>query len=426
MPKPLTSTQNAAAAPMSLADRLMPVAQAVLRGAGKGLCCEQGGFHAAELWLLDSATRSVGLAARWERKGSPLTARPETLLRPLADAPADVAALSGSAIVLESPEDASEWPLHATDVGAAICLPVSSDTTIHGVLWLLADSARTLPDEAVELAEIVAGRLALEVEKTAASNPVGSQPSAQDKGTAGEQPAKAPAAQGDLDRDTQFAVVAPVESAAWTASHAAGLADARCWELPEGRLAAIAVAAIDSPDSTAVSQQAAVEWVMREARELAPRAADAGILLTLLNRRLIESPLAGEGLAVTAALVDAPEDAQAGIGGVGTWAFAGPTINLSIRAASTSLYAGDLVPLGWSEHESAYAARPFELAIHERLVLTAGDPRLTSPLAERRLGDIYRAVTADAHREMTPEGCLRRLAASGYDDVLAAVALRRV
>lgn len=427
MTEPRTSPRAAAApAPLSTAERVGPVARAVLRGAAKGLCYEQGGFQAAELWLLDDASRSVDLVARWSSKDSPLAGRPEATRRQLADAPAEVAALAGGAVVLESPRDAHAWDLQSAALGAAICLPVSSDTTIHGVLWLLADAAKAIPDEAVELAEVVAGRLALEVERIADWG----------LGMADSVTAKAPAETAAADTvDTKFetnapaerfAVVAPVESAAWTAPQAGGLAAAACWELPGGRLAAIAAAAIDSPDSTRPSQCAAVEWLMAEAKTIAPRTADAGLLLTLLNRRLLESPLAGEGLAVTVALVDAPEDAAAGVGGAGTWAFAGPTVSLAVRASGASTRVGDLIPLGWSEHEAGYASRPFELAVRERLVLTAGDPRLTSPLAERRLGDIYRAATADAHRAMTPEGCLRRLAASASDDVLAAVALRRV
>lgn len=429
MTEPLTSLRAAAPATLSMAERVGPIAQAVLRGAAKGLCYEQGGFQAAELWLLDNASRSVGLVARWSRKDSPLAARPASTRRQLTDAPADVAALAGGAVVLETPRDALAWELNSPALGAAICLPVASDATIHGVLWLLADTARTIPDEAVELAEVVAGRLALEVERIADCGLGIADSVAATAKTAATMKAAVKLPQAPLEAPrhaSQFAVVAPVEAAAWTASQAGSLAAADCWELPGGRLAAIAVAAIDSPDSTQASQCASVEWLMTEAKELASKTSDAGLLLTVLNRRLLESPLVGEGLAVTAALIDAPEDADAGIGGVGTWAFAGPTVSIAVRASSTSTHVGDLVPLGWSEHEAGYASRPFELAVNERLVLTAGDPRLTSPLTERRLGDIYRAATADAHRGMTPEGCLRRLATSGCDDVMAAVALRRV
>ncbi|MEO0531541.1 MAG: GAF domain-containing protein, partial [Planctomycetota bacterium] len=399
-------------------DRLAAIAGPVLRGAAKGLLCEHGGFDAAELWLLDEATRKVQLAARWARTNGQPAAEP----RALADAPADVAALAGGAVVLEDADDAAGWGLHTPNTGAAICLPVASDTTVHGVLWLVRETPLAICDEAVELAEIIAGRLALEVERTAT---VRERPTTTAEAVRPEPKALAPTPTPPDYRFPPAATVEPVEAAAWTAAHAEGVAAAGCWEIADDRLLALSVAAIDSPESSTASQRAAVEWLMDEARLVADRAGDAGLLLTLLNRRLLDSPLAGEGLAVAAAIVDTPEDADAGIGGIGTYATAGPTVALSVRAAMTDTHAGDLVPLGWSEPEAAYAPRPFELAIRQRLVLAAGDPRLTSPLVERRLGDVYRAATADAHREMTAEGSLRRLMTSGTDDVLAAVALRR-
>lgn len=421
MSQPLARSEaTSAPRPGSKADRLAPIAEAVLRGAANGLC---GGFETAELWLLDDASRSLRLTARWSADGD--RAMPAT--RAIADAPADVAALAGGAVVLEESNEAVAWELHAP-IGAAIGLPVASDTTIHGVMWLLGRDPRVIGDAAVELAEVVAGRLALEVERLPVERPELAE-------AVGDAMTQRPVVPTRPESDTsehlsptfppESVLIAPVEAAAWSASHTVGLSASGCWELADGRLLALAAAAIDSPDSSSANQRSAVEWLMEEAPQVAARSEDAGLLLTLLNRRLQDSPLAGEGLAVGATIVDAPENADAGLGGRGTYAFAGPVIALSVRAASTESHAGDLVPLGWTEPQSAYASRPFELAVRQRLVLVAGDPRLTSPLIERRLGDVFRAATADAHRAMTAEGCLRRLATAGTDDVLAAVALRR-
>lgn len=430
MTQPLTKpASRTAPAPGSVRDRLAPVAQPILRGVAKGL---SGGFQAAELWLLDDASRSLRLVTRWELEGSLLAGAASRKARALAEAPADVAALAGGAVVLEDPAEAAGWDLH-TAAEAAVCLPVSSDSTIHGVLWLLGETPRVITDEAVELAEVVAGRLALEVERLgngAADNtertaPASKRPNAA-PATSESEPTPAPTEAPAGFRVAQSLHVAPLEAAAWSAGHTEGLSAAGCWELSDGRLVALAAAAIDSPDSTTATQRSAIEWLMEEAPLVADRAEDAGLLLTLLNRRIQDTPLAGEGLAATVAILDRPEDAEAGLGGRGTYAVAGPTVALSVRAAMTESHAGDLVPLGWTEPQSAYAARPFELAVRQRLVLTAGDPRLTSPLAERRLGDVYRAATADAHREMTAAGCLQRLMSGGLEDVLAAVAVRRL
>ena len=57
MTQPLTKpASQTAPAPGSVRDRLAPAAQPILRGVAKGL---SGGFQAAELWLLDDASRAL-------------------------------------------------------------------------------------------------------------------------------------------------------------------------------------------------------------------------------------------------------------------------------------------------------------------------------------------------------------------------------
>ncbi|MEN0109788.1 MAG: GAF domain-containing protein [Planctomycetota bacterium] len=405
----------------SLAQRIEPTASAVLRGAARGLLADRGGFQAAELWLLDKATTHLRLVARWADDASPLAEAPPERRRPLESAPAEVAALGGGAVALESREEAIAWEL-AAPAAAALCVPVSSGDAVSGVVWLMADHASDLSDEAVELAEIVATRLALEVEREAAREPAS-------EATANESqraplPAQ-PAGRRATDPPTE-AQISPVDAAAWRSPDVAGLSLAGCWPLAGDRMLALAAAAIESPGSTAASLRGAIDWLRLEAPPMAPLAADAGELLTELNRRMIDSPLAGEGLAIAAAIVDPPEDAEAGLGGAGTFAVAGPTVGLSIRATTAEPHAGDLIPVGWNEPEASYAPRPFELAVRQRLLLVAGDPRLTSPLAERRLADAYTRLTADAHRAMTPAACLTRLTTAGIDEAWSAAAIRRV
>ncbi|MGL5095542.1 MAG: GAF domain-containing protein, partial [Planctomycetia bacterium] len=123
---------------------------AVLRGAAKGLA-----FEAAELWLLDDATKRLRRRAAWQDGDRDVAGAPQ---RVLVDAEADLAALAGGAVVLEDRATTRRWRLHRS-AGAAVGVPVSSDLTIHGVLWLLCDSAREFGDGEVELIEVVAGRL---------------------------------------------------------------------------------------------------------------------------------------------------------------------------------------------------------------------------------------------------------------------------
>ncbi|MEQ8846930.1 GAF domain-containing protein [Botrimarina sp.] len=436
MTEPLASLQSTdsqyAALPGGLSDRLAAAVRPVLRGAARGVMAESGGFAAAEFWLLDDATQNIQLAARWAKKNGPLAAGPATKHRRLADAPAEVAALAGGAVVLEERTDAIGWELPTPEPASAICVPVASDSKVYGVFWMMSPQPREIPDTAAELAEIIAGRLALEIERLGEAPAHAHGARFYQPGFGADAPTSDPLGGEPLVEGSQAscpapvsASVAPVEAAAWAAPHCEGLSSAGCWELADGRLLSISVAAIDAPDSTTATQRCAVEWLLSEAPLAAMRSGDAGELLTRLNVALQASPLAGEGLAVAAALVERPEDSEAGLGGVGSYAVAGPAIALAVRAASTDAHSGELIPLGWLEPDAAYAPRAFELPVRGRLVLVAGDPRLTSPLAERRLGDIFRAATSDAHREMTAEGCLRRLASQGGDDVFAAVALRR-
>ena len=127
---------------------------AVLRGAAKAY-----GYDAAELWLLDDATRRLTRHTAWG-----VVAEKTPPVRTLEEADADVAALAGGAVVLENREATRDWPL-PHPATSAVCLPVASDLTIHGVVWFYGANERDLDDRELEMLEIVAGRLAMEIER---------------------------------------------------------------------------------------------------------------------------------------------------------------------------------------------------------------------------------------------------------------------
>lgn len=127
---------------------------AVLRGAARGF-----GYEAAELWLLDDATRRLTRRLAWG-----VGADREAPARTLEEADADLAALAGGAVVLENRSETRDWPLPRPAVSAT-CLPVSSDRTIHGVLWFFGSNERDLDDLELEVLEIIAGRFAMEIER---------------------------------------------------------------------------------------------------------------------------------------------------------------------------------------------------------------------------------------------------------------------
>ncbi|HTU26441.1 MAG TPA: GAF domain-containing protein [Pirellulales bacterium] len=118
------------------------------------------GCQASALYLLDSGTTTLKMRAAW---GLP----PHKLLepaRPLAGALGDLEALLGHAVVLADADMQRYW--HAPEpAGAAVCVPVSSPSTPLGTLWLWCDTPRDFSDVETNLIEVVAGRLAAELER---------------------------------------------------------------------------------------------------------------------------------------------------------------------------------------------------------------------------------------------------------------------
>lgn len=134
-----------------LAERL----QASLRAA-----TQAAGVNAAALYVLDETATYLKRRSVWGLPQDRLLLPP----RELCGAAADLEALLGHAIVLEdtacttvfsSPEPAA----------AAVCVPVASPTAPLGTLWLFGDRPRSFSDREVNLVEIVAGRMAADLER---------------------------------------------------------------------------------------------------------------------------------------------------------------------------------------------------------------------------------------------------------------------
>lgn len=137
--------------PQHLADRL----EASLAGAA-----EAAGCQSAALYLLDESTTHLKLRSVW---GLPR----QRLLAPhreLAHAKADLEALLGHAVVLEDTARQLDWKLPER-AASAVCVPVSSATIPLGTLWVFGERPRAFSDGDVNLVEIVAGRIAAELER---------------------------------------------------------------------------------------------------------------------------------------------------------------------------------------------------------------------------------------------------------------------
>ncbi len=134
-----------------LADRL----EAALASA-----VEVTGATAAGLYVLDDSTSELKLRVSHNLPESRLLDPPRSLQGSLAD----LEALSGNAVVLEDTKLLPHWPC-PEDVPSAVCIPVATSTTPLGTLWVFADEERDFSDQETNLLEIIAGKLAVDLER---------------------------------------------------------------------------------------------------------------------------------------------------------------------------------------------------------------------------------------------------------------------
>ncbi len=145
---PITASRDGEA---HLAVRL----EAVLKAAAKSVDCQ-----AAAAYLLDEGTRKLKLRSSWGLPQSRFIDSP----RPLRGAAADLEALVGHAVVLEDAKRLPHWKI-PEEFNSAVCVPVSSPTTPFGTLWMFCDRVRNFSVDETNLIEIVAGRVAAELER---------------------------------------------------------------------------------------------------------------------------------------------------------------------------------------------------------------------------------------------------------------------
>jgi sigma-B regulation protein RsbU (phosphoserine phosphatase) len=145
VPLPLRTDEN------HLADRLRSSLQAAAQAVDAS---------AAALYLLDETTHYLKLRSVWGLPQERLMLPP----RELAGAAADLEALLGHAIVLDDANRQAAFAL-PEPAAAAVCVPVASATAPLGTLWVFGERPRSYSDREVNLVEIVAGRVATELER---------------------------------------------------------------------------------------------------------------------------------------------------------------------------------------------------------------------------------------------------------------------
>ena len=129
--------------------------EAILQSGGRALGCQ-----GAALYLLDDTAQQLKLRACWGLKSRRFL-QPPRLLR---DASADLEALVGHVVAIEDVPRMRHWPVPEPAL-AAICVPVSTPTEPLGTLWLFCRQQRVFTPEQSHLAEIVAGRVAAELQR---------------------------------------------------------------------------------------------------------------------------------------------------------------------------------------------------------------------------------------------------------------------
>ena len=129
----------------------------ILKGGAKILnCC------AASLYILDEASKSLKLRSCWGLPEERLLDLP----RKLHDSLADIEAMLGHVVLLNEDFLLETWKSPEL-FPMAVCIPVSSPMSILGTLWLYAEERRNIDDKEITLLEIIAGRIASELERVA-------------------------------------------------------------------------------------------------------------------------------------------------------------------------------------------------------------------------------------------------------------------
>jgi len=119
-------------------------------------------FCAASLYLLDSRQKMLKLRSCWGVPEERLLDPP----KPLHDSLADVEAILGQIVVVNEDYLLEMWRV-PEDFPMAVCLPVMSQQSIWGTLWLFSEQRRDCTEHELNLMEYIAGRLAAELEKSA-------------------------------------------------------------------------------------------------------------------------------------------------------------------------------------------------------------------------------------------------------------------
>ena len=303
---------------------------------------------------------------------------------------ADLEALLGHAVVMEEPAMMPYWN-PPENFPAAVCVPVSSPTNLLGTLWVFADESRSFDDHQTNILEVIAGRLAAELERETLLR---------EAIEAGRMKRLlSAAAQWQQD---QSPAVAP-QLAGWDLAGSSASRDEPGaqffdWFCPAEHQV---VAVLGSASGTAV-QSALVGTACRIAlRCHGQHCADPGRLLTEANRTLWASWPGGQHAAVFCGLIDEQSDTL-------RYAVAGP-VDLMLSGGGTAdiLDCPPASPLGQLE-QAAYTTHELSLSPGSALVVASdgAPPRWRGPGPYRAPASLSSHVPLEARRPKSPLLCV--------------------
>ena len=297
--------------------------ESVLRGGAEAIGCQ-----AAALYLLDPATTELKLRSSWGLPRKRLTAP----ARPLRGALADLEALLGHAVVLSDDRLNDHWKVPEGNFGSCVCVPVSSPTMPLGTLWVFCQDPRDFTDSETNIIEVVAGRLAAELER---------QVLVEEAFSSRDQTKQIAAAQ--QSQQEQLPRIAPMiegwEIAA-KAYHSGPVGGSfyDWFALDHGGLAVVAGDALERGVNGALT----ASTLRGAARAMGRERQQAQVLLEKANSILWTGSAGNQCAGVFQAILDPQSEAFA-------FAAAGPLRVLSVRGDRCALLASPTTPLGLEE-----------------------------------------------------------------------------
>jgi serine phosphatase RsbU (regulator of sigma subunit) len=338
-----------------LADRL----EAILKGGAEAIGCQ-----AAGLYLLDEATTELKLRASWGLPDERLMAP----ARPLRGAIADLEALVGHAVVLDDTSLLPHWRCPES-FPAAVCVPISSPSTQLGTLWVFSSQQRDFTPEQTNLLEIIAGRLAAELEREML---LATGSKAKERGKQIDI-----AARWLSDRLPSIKpLIDDYEFAGWTRQAAEVGGDFHDWSvLPDGRISLAVGHAEGAPLEGALG--AATLHASLKSHAAYPH--DAAGLMTRVNDSLVAASPGDQRASLTYATIE-PESGNIEL------AMAGENVTLLIDPESRLITTTDSPRLGEAP-DLAYTQEQLKLRPGEALVLISSGVKSAVDVAGLRIGE---------------------------------------